>query len=156
MKLAVKDENGSAWKELSGTELAGMNVVDYDLSADPKLADAAEKAAREKALAKEKTKDEDKEKGKGGPVDEEIDEEGGESGEKPEEKADAAPPKVLDPELYEKLTDPLRAKRQRYLPPGKYTIEIVQGITVEKTTLVVKPERDAGFFGGDEAAPDRE
>jgi len=156
VKLAVKDENGSAWKELSGTELAGMNVVDYDLSADPKLADAAEKAAREKALAKEKTKDEDKEKGKGGPVDEEIDEEGGESGEKPEEKADAAPPKVLDPELYEKLTDPLRAKRQRYLPPGKYTIEIVQGITVEKTTLVVKPERDAGFFGGDEAAPDRE
>ena len=160
-----------------------MNVVEYDLSADPKLADQAEKVAREKALEKEKKKDEetdkDKESGRGGegesggqkakdakpataaappaaPADEDADED--EAGaDKPEEKPEAAAPaKPLDADLYEKLADPLRAKRERFLPPGKYSIEIVQGITVEKTTLVVKAEPERPGFGGDEAAPDRE
>jgi hypothetical protein len=191
VKLTVKDENGSAWKELVGTQNPGMNVVEYDLSADPKLADEAEKAAREKALAKEKKKDEDEDKDKGKekdkvqekesgrvgergsggdklgdakaaaakaapPADEDMEDDSADSADKPDERADAAPGKPLDPDLYEKLADPLRAKRQRYLPSGKYTIEIVQGITVEKTTLVVKPERETGFFGGDQAGPDRE
>jgi photosystem II stability/assembly factor-like uncharacterized protein len=181
VKLSVKDENGSLWKQLDGTQNAGMNVVEYDLSADPKLADEAEKTAREKALAKEKKKDEDKEKGKESgrvgdgesgeqkpkeakaaaaaeplPADEDADDESGDAADKPDERAEAAAPKPLDPDLFEKLADPLRAKRQRFLPPGKYTIEIVQGITVEKTTLVVKPERETGLFGADEAGPDRE
>ena len=169
VKLIVKDENGNAWKELVGTQFPGMNVVEYDLSADPKLADEAEKAAREKALAKEKKKDEEKDKDKesapkdarpagpaaASPADEDSDDDSADAADKPEERAEAAPPKPLDPDLYERLSDPLRARRQRYLPPGKYTIAIQQGITVVKTTLVVKPERERmGFEDG--AGPDRD
>ncbi len=61
VKLAVRDENGLLWKELDGTSRRGMNVVEYDLSADAKLADAAEAKAR----AKEKEKAEDKAKKEG-------------------------------------------------------------------------------------------
>ena len=194
VKLTVKDENGSAWKQLDGTQNPGMNVVEYDLSADSKLADEAEKVAREKALEKEKKKNDDekdkddgkdrdkdggtiKESGRGGeggsggdkpketksaatvaapPADEDTDEDV-DSGDKPEaEKPDVGPAKPLDADLYEKLSDPLRARRQRFLPPGKYTIEIEQGVTVEKTTLTVKPEPERPSFGGDEAGPDKE
>jgi hypothetical protein len=43
------------------------------------------------------------------------------------------------------LADPLRATRKRYLPPGKYTVEIRAGQTVEKTTLNVQAEKETGF-----------
>jgi photosystem II stability/assembly factor-like uncharacterized protein len=176
VKLVVKDENGNVWKELAGTQNAGMNVVTWDLSADPKLADAAEKAAREKALEKEKKKEEEKEKDKAkeegkeagvppkkdakpasaaAPASDEEDEEEADSGDKGDDKPEAGPPKPLDPDLYEKLSDPQRAKRLRYLPPGKYTVHIEQGVTVEKATLTVKAEPDRPGFG-DEAAPDRD
>jgi photosystem II stability/assembly factor-like uncharacterized protein len=200
VKLTVKDENGSVWKEIEGTRNTGMNVVEYDLSADSKLADLAEKVAREKALAKEKKKDEDKDEDKdkdkdedkdkdkdkpkdadagvgvgvhkekpkdqkaaaaappSSAADEDSDEEeaSADKPEKPEDRAEAgAPGKPLDADLYEKLADPLRARRERYLPPGKYTIEIVQGINREKTTLVIKPLPERPSFD-DEAGPDRE
>ena len=51
--VAIKDEHGSLWRELPGTSLPGMNVVEYDLSADPKLADAAEATALAKARQKQ-------------------------------------------------------------------------------------------------------
>ena len=51
--VAVKDENGSVWRELSDTAQPGMNVLEYDLGVDAKLADAAEAAARAKAREKE-------------------------------------------------------------------------------------------------------
>ena len=51
--IAIKDENGSVWRELTASAQPGMNVVEYDLGADPKLADAAEAAARTKAREKE-------------------------------------------------------------------------------------------------------
>ncbi|HYR47095.1 MAG TPA: hypothetical protein VER78_08815, partial [Thermoanaerobaculia bacterium] len=181
VKLAVKDENGMLWKELDGTAVAGMNVVEYDLSADAKLADAAEAKAREKALAKEKErekeKDKDGEKAKdaakaepaGGaekpPVaaastakkagaDEEEEEED-DSGKPEEEKPAAGPSRPLDPELYGLLADPLRAARQRYLPPGKYTIEIRSGQSVQKTTLNVQAERE-NVFGGEDSPGERD
>jgi photosystem II stability/assembly factor-like uncharacterized protein len=174
VRLTVKDENGKPWKQLTGTQDPGMNVILYDLSADPKLADEAEDTARQKALAKEKKKDEDEDKDQGKdvdtakpkdakpsgvaaavlPADEDIDDDSADDADKPKEPAEAPPLKPLDPELYERLSDPLRAKRQRYLPPGKYTIEIEQGILVEKTTLVVKPERETGRFDDDSAAPE--
>jgi photosystem II stability/assembly factor-like uncharacterized protein len=168
VRLVVKDENGSVWKELTGTQNAGMNVVTWDLSADPKLADAAEKAARDKALEKEKKKDEDKAKEAAAPAgkeakpaaataaasDEEEDEEA-DSADRGDDKPEAGPPKPLDADLYEKLSDPQRARRLRYLPPGKYTVFIEQGVTVEKTTLNVKAEADRPGFG-DGAAPDRD
>jgi hypothetical protein len=170
------------WKELEGTSVHGMNVVEYDLSADPKLADAAEAKAREKALAKEKEREKDKDKEgekkdadkadktdnkvaeaketvkAGGPEktaaaakkpsdDEDEDDE---DADKPEEdRPTAGPAKPLDPKLYELLADPLRATRKRYLPPGKYTVEIKSGQSVEKTPLNVQAERE-NLFGGDD------
>jgi len=185
VKLTVKDENGSVWKTLDGTQNPGMNVVTYDLSADPKLADAAEKVARDKALEKEKKKEEEKEKDKAkesgeedgkkaaapagkdarppaaasAASDEEEEDEADaddKADDKADKKADAGPAKPLDPDLFEKLSDPLRSKRLRYLPPGKYTIFLEQGLTVEKTTLRVKAEPERPGFGDDEPAPDRE
>jgi photosystem II stability/assembly factor-like uncharacterized protein len=181
VKLAIKDENGMSWKELDGTSRHGMNVIEYDLSADAKLADAAEAKAREKALAKEKEKE--KEKAKDGEKDKEGDKDKGKdtaagAAPKPEKPAAAAtaakkpasdedededddtdatkpederpspaagPSKPLDSELYDMLADPLRATRKRYLPPGKYTVEIRSGQSMEKTKLNVQAEKETGF-----------
>ena len=67
-----------------------------------------------------------------------------------DEKPAATPPpaskKPLDPELEKLLADPLRATRSRYLPPGKYTIEIRAGGETKKTPLVIKSEREGGRF----------
>ena len=179
VKLSVKDENGMLWKELDGTSHRGMNVVEYDLSADAKLADAAEAKAREKALAKEKEKEREKEKdgeqkkeggkedekgkaaapaaskpeksgdkiaaGKKPSSDEDEEEEDDDAGKPEEERPSAGTPKPLDPENYELLADPLRATRKRYLPPGKYTIEIRSGDATEKTTLKVQAEKETSF-----------
>ena len=192
--LTIKDENGSIWKELEGSSEAGINAVDYDFSADPKLADEAEAKAREKALAKEKEKEKEKEKDKDkasskdasekvaekaaleeppkevkptdvaaervGPKEEPktpvakkiiaLEDEEEEEDEKPErEKPPAGPPKTLDPQLYKLLEDPLRTTRRRYLPPGRYTVEIRAGSATEKTTLEVKPETERPPFGED-------
>lgn len=173
VKLAVVDENGMTWKEIEGTSVRGMNVVEYDLSADAKLADAAEAKAREKALAKEKEREKEKEadrKGEGnkeeaagkpakatkpaavaagkGAGDEDEDEEE-DSGKPEEERPSAGPARPLDPKLYELLADPLRSTRKRYLPPGKYTVEIRSGQAVEKTKLNVQAEKETGFGGED-------
>jgi hypothetical protein len=187
--LTVKDENGSVWKELEGPSAAGINVVDYDLSAQPKLADTAEAKAREKALAKEKEKEKEKPSSKEsseplaekaaasaeppkevkpsdvaadrvGPKEEvkpavakkaaPVEEEEEEDQEKPEkEKPPAGPAKPLDPQLYKQLEDPLRSTRKRYLPPGKYTVEVRAGSATEKTTMELKPETERSPFGED-------
>jgi photosystem II stability/assembly factor-like uncharacterized protein len=189
--LTVKDENGSVWKELDGPSAAGINVVDYDLSSDPKLADAAESKAREKALAKEKEKEKEKEKDKAASKDSSdvpaekaataepprearpsdvaadrvgsketkpavvtkaapVEDEEEEDEEKPEkEKPPAGPAKPLDPQLYKQLEDPLRSTRKRYLPPGKYTVEVRVGSATDKTTLEIKPEPERSPFGED-------
>ncbi len=169
VKLSVVDENGMTWKELEGTSVRGMNVVEYDLSADAKLADAAEAKAREKALAREKEREkekeadrEDSEGGKemtgGKPVKPEKpataavrkasgnDDEDEDSGKAEEERPAAGPARPLDPKLYDLLADPLRSTRKRYLPPGKYTVEIRSGQSVEKTKLNVQAQRETGGF----------
>ena len=183
VRLSVKDENGMPWKEMDGTSVSGMNVVDYDLSADPKLADAAEAKARGKALAKEKKREEDREnekegdggKNEGEPAQqasktegprksgkpaaagpaakkpsEDEDEEDQEDDVRPEEdRPSAGPAKPLDARLYELMTDPLRGSRRRYLPPGKYTVEVRSGDSIAKTTLKVQAEKESGLFGDD-------
>ncbi len=181
VKLAIKDENGMLWKELDGTSRRGMNVVEYDLSADAKLADAAEAKAREKALAKEKEKEREKEKSKDGgeikegdkkekdaapaaskpenpaakvaaaaknPASDEDEDDEEDAGKPEEERPAGGTPRPLDPEIHDLLADPLRATRKRYLPPGKYTIEIRSAESVEKTTLKVEAEKET--FGGED------
>ena len=168
VKISVKDDNGMLWKELDGSSAAGMNAVEYDLSTDAKLADAAEAKAREKALAKEKEKEKDADKKDGEKkeadkkdaekkaaavkktsADEDEDEEDDDTGKADDDKPSAGPAKPLDPKLYDLLADPLRSTRKRYLPPGKYTVEIRSGDTVEKTKLNVQAERETGFGGDD-------
>ncbi len=84
------------------------------------------------------------------PASDEDEEEEEEAGKPDEERPAAGPPRPLDPEIYDLLADPLRATRKRYLPPGKYTIEIRSGESVEKTTLKVEAEKET-FFGGEDA-----
>ena len=47
------------------------------------------------------------------------------------------------------MTDPLRGSRRRYLPPGKYTVEVRSGDSIAKTTLKVQAEKESGLFGDD-------
>ncbi|MDQ2978442.1 MAG: glycosyl hydrolase [Acidobacteriota bacterium] len=149
--LTIADENGSVWRELEATAAPGLNVVEYDLSADPGLADAAEAKAREKALAREK---ESAPPGKpaaaagdAGKAASESEEEESADDLKPEDDkpASAGPKKPLDPELYRLLADPLRSSRKRYLAPGNYTVEIRSGGVTRKTSLKVQPEKEGGF-----------
>ncbi len=178
VKIVIKDENGNLWKELEAPSRSGMNQVEYDLSADAKLADVGEAARREKALAKEKErkekeKEKEEEKEKPEPEKDSAPASGQqkrdkkvetkevipvsekkkaaiadypeeiEETEEEEEKKEAGPSRPLDPDLFEVLADPLRATRKRYLPAGKYSIEIRSDGLVEKTSLTVKPERES-------------
>ena len=136
------------WQQLPGTPHAGMNVVEYDLSADPRKADAAEAAARDKALAKRKDAAKDKKAAAAPkpaptptPEPDEEDEDGEEEDdEKPAAGDDAG--SALDPELREILSDPFRSQRRRYLAPGRYTVEIRSGSAVATTTLRITPPKD--------------
>jgi photosystem II stability/assembly factor-like uncharacterized protein len=133
--VTLKDENGKAWREIADAAERGLNVVEYDLSADPKLADAAEAAARAKALAEKKARAKPEEPEP--PVeDADEDEEGAE-----DKVAAAAGRPMLDADLQRLLADPLHASRKRYLAPGRYTVEFAAGGRVEKTPLVVKPPK---------------
>lgn len=139
VQIAIKDEDGSLWKELAGTSVAGMNVVEYNLAVDPKLADAAEATAMAKAREKERerakqAKPAEGAEAKGNGDDLEEDEEA-------TAKPQPGPSKPLDPDLEVALADPLRASRRRFLPPGKYTVEIKAGSNIEKTTLTVRPPK---------------
>jgi photosystem II stability/assembly factor-like uncharacterized protein/predicted nucleic acid-binding Zn-ribbon protein len=156
LTLTVKDEHGSVWKDLTGTAAAGLNAVEYDLSADPQKADAAEAVARAKAAEKakaEKGKSADKTKGDSGEQAKPAADAAEDEDEAEEAKGDqgnAAPPAVVDADLAKALADPLRHIRRRFLPPGSYTLELRLGAATAKTTLKVKPPK-AGPSVDDEA-----
>jgi photosystem II stability/assembly factor-like uncharacterized protein len=134
VRMTIKDEQGSVWQVLDATSQTGYNAVEYDLVADPARADAAEAVARKRALEKKKAA-----AGDAGEADEPEDEADEGAGARP--AASAAPP-VLDDDLQAALADPLRATRRRFLPPGRYTVEIASGGQTVKTRLVVKPPRE--------------
>ncbi|HET8647716.1 MAG TPA: hypothetical protein VFO85_19615, partial [Vicinamibacteria bacterium] len=144
VRITVKDDNGSLWRELQATSLAGFNQVEYDLSADPARADAAEAAARAKALEKKKAAAPKDAK----PPEDEAEEEEEEDASR---ASSAAAPPLLDDDLHAALADPLRATRKRYLPPGRYTVEISSGAEKATTRLTVKPPREQGRSADDES-----
>jgi photosystem II stability/assembly factor-like uncharacterized protein len=158
--IAIKDENGSVWRELSDTAQPGMNVLEYDLGVDAKLADAAEaaarakareKEAREKALAAKGPKPAPSPSPSPAPAAEEE-----EDAERPEKTASSSGKPMLDPELERLLADPMRATRKRYLPAGNYTVEVRAGGATATSTLKVKPPKDGESDDEDESAPDIE
>jgi photosystem II stability/assembly factor-like uncharacterized protein len=148
VRITIRDEHGSVWRQLAGPGEAGLNVLEYDLSADPARADAAERVAVEKAREKEAREKAAEPPPSFEPVEDEEDEADGGGGDDAQEQddkpADAAVKPVTDPELGRLLADPLRGTRNRYLPPGKYTVEIASAGRIEKTTLTVKPPKRGG------------
>jgi photosystem II stability/assembly factor-like uncharacterized protein len=149
LRMAIKDEHGSVWRELTATAVPGLNAIDYDLTADPARATAAEAVARTKGLEKQKQA-----KAGGAParpaVAEEEEDEADEAvveGEDEEDSEEASEPAsgsgrpLLDADLQQLLADPLHASRQRYLPPGRYTIELSAAGQAARTTLRVKPPK---------------
>jgi photosystem II stability/assembly factor-like uncharacterized protein len=138
-RITVQDEHGNPWRTMESASAQGLNVVEYGLEADPKLADAAEAAAREKALAKAAKAKEGEPRADGQEKKEGGDEEAGE--EKPAARGGGQP---LDQDVLDLLADPLRASRRRFLPPGKYTVLIAVGENQAKTTLTVKGPRRLG------------
>jgi hypothetical protein len=160
-RLTVKDTYGNIWKEISAVTAAGMNAVEYDVSADPAKADAAEAAIRKRAADKAKAQEDleerfaSKEKKEEKKEKKEKDEsEGGGDDEEGGDGGDAAavkpPSKPVPPDLVAALADPFLSKRTRYLPPGTYTIEVASGGKTAKTTLEVKAPKTEGTPGGDE------
>ena len=141
--ITVKDGKGRVWKEWTAPSAAGFNAVDYDLSADPARADANEEALR-KETAEAAAKEKEKKAGKGAdgaPA--------AEAAAKPEppagdEEEDEAGSKTTPPEVAALLADPLRKTRERYLPAGRYAVEIAVGAQNAKTSLVLKaPKQEA-------------
>jgi hypothetical protein len=152
VRITIKDENGSVWQELTATSLSGYNAVDYDLGADRAKADAAEAVARTKALEKKKASAA-KEAGKDKPADEPEDEED-EDDEEASKPAGSGAPSVLDDDLQAALADPLRGTRKRFLPPGRYTVEVTSGAETAKTRLTVKPPREQPAAADDDTVID--
>jgi len=151
--LTIKDSNGSVWRELAGTSLVGMNEVDYDLSADPKLADAAENVARTRAREKEARAKRDARAAGDRPIAGDTRAAGDVAEAEEEEDEESAPPEatssssgkpMLDPVLERLLADPLRSSRRRYLPPGRYTVEVRSAGAVSTSRLTIKAPKDEG------------
>ncbi|MBK8595256.1 MAG: glycosyl hydrolase [Holophagales bacterium] len=121
--ITVKDVKGRVWKEWTTPSVEGFNAFAYDLSADPALADANEEAMRKEAAEA---------RGKAVSL----------SGTAPrteaDEDADEAGSKATPPEVARLLADPLRTKRERTLPPGRYTIGIAAGKEMATTRIEVK------------------
>jgi photosystem II stability/assembly factor-like uncharacterized protein len=141
--VAIKDEHGSLWRELPGTSVAGMNVVEYDLSADPKLADAAEATALAKARQKEAAAKPPDATAAAADADETEDAD--EEAEPPPEQTSSTSGKaMLDPALERLLADPLRSSRRRYLPPGRYTVEIRSSGATATSRLTIKAPKEDG------------
>jgi hypothetical protein len=130
------------WKELSATAVAGLNEIEYDLSADPKRADAAEARAREKARAEQAKRDAEKKKEPETPPAPADDDEGGEPA---DAAASASGRPAIDAELERVLADPMRSTRRRHLPAGRYTVEMkAAGATATSTLNVKAPKEDGG------------
>jgi photosystem II stability/assembly factor-like uncharacterized protein len=150
--FAIRDENGSVWQQLTQAAQPGLNVLEYDLGVDAKLADAAEAAAKAKAREKEAREKALAEKTKSAksptpapspsPAAEDEEEEEDDDTERPEKTASASGKPMLDPELERVLADPMRATRKRYLPPGTYTVEVRAAGATATSTLKVKPPKD--------------
>lgn len=153
-KLTVKDAWGNVWKEIAATSGPGMNVCEYDLTADPAKADAAEADLKKRRAEKARAQEEldrrlsSKEKEETGEGKRGEDEEDGAEG-------DAAPAassssKPLPPEVEKLLKDPYLGRRTRYLPPGTFTVEIAAGGKSATTKLEVKKPRSEKAPSGDE------
>ena len=142
--VTVKDGKGRVWKEWTAPSAAGFNEVDYDLSADPARADANEEALRKEeaeAAAKEKEKKEARGRDEAVPA---AAAPKGEAAAGDDEEAEEASSKTTPPEISALLADPLRKTRPRYLPAGRYTVEIAAGAERAKTSLVLKsPKQEA-------------
>jgi len=150
--VAIKDEHGSLWRELPGASLPGMNVVEYDLSADPKRADAAEATALAKARQKEAAAKASGEAPATADADE-VEEEDEEADAPPEPTSSSSGKAMLDPELERLLADPLRSTRRRYLPPGRYTVEIRSAGATATSRLTIKAPKDDAEDGGRPKGP---
>lgn len=145
VRLSVKDEHGSVWRELSATAAPGFNAVDYDLAADPARATAAEAVARTKALEKQKQAKAGAPPAAAAPAeeeDEDLDLPDDEEEEAAETPAAPSGRPMLDADLQQLLADPLHASRKRSLPAGTYTLEISAGGHVDRTTLRVTAPRE--------------
>jgi photosystem II stability/assembly factor-like uncharacterized protein len=165
-RLTVKDSYGNVWKEIAATSAAGLNVYEYDLSADAARADASEAAVRQRQMDKQKAQEElDKRFAPAKDEAKDAAKEPAKEATKEATKAAAAededddgpaasggPEKPMPPDLLALLADPYRGKRTRTLPPGTYTIEITAAGKTSKTTLDVKtPKKEDS--GGDDDDP---
>ena len=66
-----------------------------------------------------------------------------------DDEGDGKGPKATPREVSDLLADPLRSTRPRYLPPGRYTVEIAVGAEKASTRLMVKAPK-AQAAGGEE------
>jgi len=134
--ITVRDGKGRVWKEWTAPSIAGFNAVDYDLSADAARADANEEAMRNEAGEAAPKAGATPEKEPVAAVGEEVADE--------DEEGDGKGPKATPREVSDLLADPLRSTRSRYLPPGRYIVEIAAGTGKATTRLVVKaPKAEA-------------
>lgn len=156
-RITVRDGWGNVWAERTADTRPGLNVFVYDLTADPKRADAAEIERRrregERAEAREDLRKRFAPKPpEGGPAEKEGAASAAEEG---DEEGDEAVEKPLRADVLALLADPLIERRARYLPPGTYSIEIAVGDRAVRTKLTVKAPKGKGEEDDDGPEPDR-
>ena len=155
--LTIRDSFGNVWKEIPTASVAGMNVFEYDVTADAKRADAAEADVKRRRETKGKAQDELDKKFAPPKADLKPEPAGGDDAEEGDGDAGAAgpaagggPEKPLPPDLEALLADPYRSARTRYIPPGTYSVEIRSGKAASAATLEVKrPKSESSRFDED-------
>jgi hypothetical protein len=149
-KIAIRDSYGSVWKEIAAQSRAGMNVHEYDLSADPSRVKPGEAERQKRLEEKDRAKTE---------LDKKLDRsaEPKEDAEEDEDEADGGAAgastgeKPVPADLRAVLADPLRERRTAYLPAGTFTVEISAGRISAKTKLTVKPPKKEAEASDDDA-----
>jgi photosystem II stability/assembly factor-like uncharacterized protein len=150
-KVVVKDAYGNVWKEASTVSVAGLNVFEYDLTADPARADAAEADLRKRREAKAQAEEEMEKKFAPPKAAADAGAKEGDDADDGEEGADGAKAgRPLPPDLEAALADPYRSQRTRYLPPGTYTVEVAAGGKSATTTLEMTKPKAESLSGDDD------
>ncbi len=163
--ITLRDANGNPWKTLTTKTAPGFNVVEYDVTAEPGLADKAEEAARANDAERTKANRELEERLRPKPAEDAPKEASAKARDKAADGAAEEPgasdskPKPTEAEaaeLVKLLADPLLETRKRYLGPGTYKVEIAVKDQKATTELEVKKPKDGEDEGDDkdDSGPD--
>ena len=149
-RSAIKDEHGSVWRELAGHLARGHERGRLRPLRGPEAGRRrgggrawprrGRRRPRARRTHRGRRRDEKRSDAAG---DDEEDEEDADDATLEETSSSSGKP-MLDPALERLLADPLRSSRRRYLPPGRYTVEVRSGAAMSTSRLTIKAPKEDG------------